>query len=60
MVVKIETGEVNFILALHISFFSIFQKNVNVCNDKEMAQSERTPPPKTEVGKTKLTIKYLY
>ena len=36
--------------------------NVQVGNDQEKAQSERNShsAPKTEVGKTKLTIRYLY
>ena len=29
-------------------------------NDQEKAQSERKSPFKTKVGKTKLTIRYLY
>ena len=33
-------------------------KDVQVGNDQEMAQSERKTHSKNEVGKTKLTIKY--
>ena len=38
----------------------VMRKKVQVDNDLEMAQSEKRPTPKTEVGKTKLTIRYLY
>ena len=34
-------------------------KKVQVGKDQEKAQSEKIPTPKTEVGKTKLTIKCL-
>ena len=37
-----------------------FRKNVQVGNAREKTQSERIPTPKTEVGKTKLTIRYLH
>ena len=33
---------------------------VQVGNDQEKAQSEKASHSKTEVGKTKLTIRYLY
>ena len=37
------------------------QEKVQVGKDQEKAQSEKKiPTPKTEVGKTKLTIRYLY
>ena len=35
-------------------------KKAHVGNDQEKAQSERNSQPKTEVGKTKLTIRYFY
>ena len=35
-------------------------KKVQVGNDQENAQSERNSHSKTEVGKSKLTIRYLY
>ena len=35
-------------------------KKVQVGNDQEKAQSESISTPKPEVGKTKLTIRYLY
>ena len=36
------------------------RKKVQVGNDQEKVQSERNSHSKTEVGKTKLTIRYLY
>ena len=37
------------------------KKKVQVGKDQEKAQSEKKiPTPKTEVGKTKLTARYLY
>ena len=35
-------------------------RKVQVCNGQEMVQSEKIPTPKTEMGKTKLTISYFY
>ena len=35
-----------------------YPEKVQVGNDQEKAQSEKNPTPKTEVGKTKLTIRY--
>ena len=35
-------------------------RKVQVSNDQEKAQSKQIPTPKTEVGKTKPTFKYLY
>ena len=42
-------------------YFSVNKKVTSTGNDQEKAQSERIviPTPKTEVGKTKLTIRYL-
>ena len=34
--------------------------NVKVGDDQEMVQLERNSHPKTEVGKTRITIMYLY
>ena len=35
-------------------------QEVQVGKDLEKAQSEKIPSTKTEVGKTKLTVRYLY
>ena len=35
-------------------------EKVQVDNDQEKANQEEIPTPKTELGKTKLTIRYLY
>ena len=43
-----------------IYFSSERNKKVPVGKDQEKAQSEMIPTPKTEVGKNKLTIRYLY
>ena len=36
------------------------KKKVKVSNDQDMPQSERNSHCKNEVGKTKLTIRYIY
>ena len=39
---------------------TVIVKKIQVGNYQENAQSERNSTPKSEVGKTKLTIRYLY
>ena len=38
----------------------VVNEKVQVGNDQEKAQSEKDSHSKTEVGKTKFTIRYLY
>ena len=45
----------------HVGTSPLFNKiHVQVGNDQENAQSDKVSTPKTEVGKTKLAIRYLY
>ena len=60
MVPRAEMLLLYYFVACYKMFYFCYKRKVQVGNDQEKAQSERDSTPKTEVGKTRLTIKNLY
>ena len=54
------THEMDQMYILCLISNEIDNEKVQVCSHQEKAQSKEIPTPKTKMGKTKYTIRYLY